>query len=178
MRLHLEVLEREVIERNAARGEASETGPGREPLGLLLGGTAVRGEENEQRRTVKGRKQLGVCVLGVVLAGRQNSLAQGLNEVSRKNRLGVGELRKVLLSVEELLKLGLDVLRVEGEGLAAGNLQRGVPPVKRPVAGVNTELSLLQNLKRGCVGLGIRQVGEYDRGALELVRLVEGLKDL
>ena len=109
----------------------------------------VRGVQDEERRRVEGRDHPRERLLRLQPALLLHARTEAAHELGGDGPLHARQLREVVLAVEEGAQVVIDRVRVELEGLLVRGVLAGVPAVERPVAGVDGELGLLEDLERG-----------------------------
>ena len=88
-----------------------------------------------------------------------------------------GELREVVLAIQELLEVVLDGIRIKSKRVLALSLFGRVPSVEWSVSSIDSELHFLQDSENSFLGEG-GKIREDDAGPIELVRLDQGLEYL
>ena len=172
------VVEADGVHGRNGGGQATQFSAVRQPLCYLLGLAAIRTVENEERRCVDIRKEVAVSLFGAILSCLLYRLAQTADEFRGELGFGCSKLGKVVLTIQELFEVILDRVGIERKRIVALSFFGRVPSVEGPVSGVDGQFRLLEDLENGSVLCEIREVGEDDARAVELVRLDQRLEHL
>ena len=85
---------------------------------------------------------------------------------------------KMIVAVQKFLQLLANTHTVQLEDRKATHTGTRVPTVQRPVARVDSEFSLTQNIKSGYIAREIRHVRQHNRWTIKFIGLHQRTKHL